>query len=313
MAGISEEKSTTPLLKGFTFDQILQVLNNAAVTPPAFSNSDLVGFPFNALFIDFMQTQNGRTFFSSPVVNFHLKNIFNDYGKMLKQPESLLYLNFNAGVGWLSSDAQAQINYTEFKVNTSDHHYGFKSWNDWFLRDFADGVRPVNDSPDVIVHACESTPLVLPMQPITGVNATDSFWLKDDRYSLYDMFGAYSHGKSELADSFVGGTVYQAFLSALSYHKWHSPVDGTIEDLYTIDGTYLIDQSQFIPFDEGSPNNSQSFLSSVAARMVYVIRANDIRIGKLAIIFIGMAEASSCVSVKKIGDRVGKGEQIGQF
>jgi len=29
-------------------------------------------------------------------------------------------------------------------------------------------------------------------------------------------------------DHFVGGTVYQAFLSALNYHRWHAPVAGTI-------------------------------------------------------------------------------------
>jgi len=26
---------------------------------------------------------------------------------------------------------------------------------------------------------------------------------------------------------FVGGTVYQAYLSAENYHRWHSPVSGT--------------------------------------------------------------------------------------
>ncbi len=29
-----------------------------------------------------------------------------------------------------------------------------------------------------------------------------------------------------LVDKFVGGTIYQAFLSALSYHRWHAPVSG---------------------------------------------------------------------------------------
>lgn len=45
---------------------------------------------------------------------------------------------------------------------------------------------------------------------------------------------------------FVGGTVYQAFLSALSYHRWHAPIDGTIKDVYKIPGTYYYDRSQFL-------------------------------------------------------------------
>lgn len=70
------------------------------------------------------------------------------------------------------------------------------------------------------------------------------------------MFGGKKYKKDHLAKHFHGGTVYQAFLSALYYHRWHAPIDGEIEDVYEIDGTYYLDQSQFIPYDQGSPNNS---------------------------------------------------------
>jgi phosphatidylserine decarboxylase len=95
-----------------------------------------------------------------------------------------------------------------------------------------------------------------PIQPQFHVKLTDEFWLKDDHYSLSDMFGGKKYNKEHIAKYFEGGTVYQAFLSALYYHRWHSPVDGVIEDIYAIDGTYYLDQSQFIPFDKGSPNKS---------------------------------------------------------
>ena len=59
------------------------------------------------------------------------------------------------------------------------------------------GVRPVGlGSPnhlkeeDIIVNACESTPLAAPIQPSRNVKLTDDFWFKDDLYSLSDMFGA---------------------------------------------------------------------------------------------------------------------------
>jgi phosphatidylserine decarboxylase len=103
------------------------------------------------------------------------------------------------------------------------------------------------------------------------------------------MFGGKKYNKEELAKNFEGGTVYQAFLSALSYHRWHSPVDGVIEDIYAIDGTYYLDQSQFIPYDEASPDNSQSFITAVATRKVIVINTHNPKIGKIAIIFVGMA------------------------
>ena len=43
--------------------------------------------------------------------------------------------------------------------------------------------------------------------------------------------------KSQPARQFVGGTVYQAFLSATNYHRWHSPVAGKIVRAFTLEGT----------------------------------------------------------------------------
>ena len=170
----------------------------------------------------------------------------------------------------------------------------------------------INDD-NIIVNSCESTPLTSPLQPQRDVKKTDNFWLKDNVYSLSDMFAADRFNRHHLVDHFVGGTVYQAFLSALFYHRWHAPVDGVIEDIYAIPGSYYLDQSQFIPYDEGSPNNSESFLSAVAARKVVVINSKNKHIGKVAIIYIGMAECSSCVSTVNVGEEVRKGQEIGHF
>ena len=45
-------------------------------------------------------------------------------------------------------------------------------------------------------------------------------------------------GDDATARSFVGGTVYQAFLDAHSYHRWHSPVSGTVRSATVLEGTY---------------------------------------------------------------------------
>src|SRR5665811_1985960 len=95
------------------------------------------------------------------------------------------------------------------------------------IRDrFRDGARPVaaSDDDNVIVAACESTPFSIR----TGVKRRDEFWLKTQPYSLQDMLA-----DDEVVEEFVGGTVYQAFLSATNYHRWHSPVAGTIAVSYT--------------------------------------------------------------------------------
>ena len=71
----------------------------------------------------------------------------------------------------------------------------------------------------MIINACESAPYKI----ATDVKLADEFWIKGQPYSLRHMFA-----DDPVAEQFVGGTIYQAFLSALSYHRWHSPVSGTI-------------------------------------------------------------------------------------
>jgi phosphatidylserine decarboxylase len=296
------------------------MINSACLTPPSYSNHELVGFPINSIFVEFMQNENGRAFFGDPRVNEHLKDILNDYQQMLLSPASLEFMDEEEPNGWFCSGAREKIEYHQYACAPELPHYGFKNWNEWFLRQFKAGFRPVGEGspagahPDnIIVNSCESVPLVLPLQPQPNVKKTDNFWLKDDVYSLSDMFAAARFKKHHYADLFEGGTVYQAFLSALFYHRWHAPVDGVIEDIYEIPGTYYLDQSQFIPYDEASPDKSESFLSAVAARKVVVIDASNKHIGKVAIIYIGMAEVSSCITTVQVGDVVAKGQEIGHF
>jgi phosphatidylserine decarboxylase len=56
-------------LAGKTGDDVLDMIDTACKTPPDFSNDDLVGFPINAIFVEFMQNENGRAFFSDERVN----------------------------------------------------------------------------------------------------------------------------------------------------------------------------------------------------------------------------------------------------
>lgn len=149
---------------------------------------------------------------------------------------------------------------------------------------------------------------MFPIQPKLDVKESDTFWLKGDVYSLRDMFAADRFGKHSLTERFIGGTVYQAYLSATSYHRWHAPVEGVITDVYSIPGTYYLNQSQFFSFDPDTPFYSEPFISSVSTRMVIAIDSTNKSIGKVAIVYIGMGEASSCVNIVHIGDQVKQGQ-----
>ena len=125
------------------------------------------------------------------------------------------------------------------------------------------------------------------------------------------------------AHEFAGGTVYQAFLSALSYHRWHSPVSGTIRRAFVEDGTYFSE-----PLFEAGVGNpaqerdwidtrgitvAQGYLSALATRAIVLIDADNEQIGMLGCVFIGMDEVSTCEITVKEGQRVEKGEELGMF
>lgn len=123
-----------------------------------------------------------------------------------------------------------------------------------------------------------------------------------------------------LAEQLTGGTVYQAFLSALSYHRWHSPVSGVIRRAFVKPGTYFseplfegVGQPGATEIDKAGLGLAQGYLSSLATRAVIFIEADNPAIGLVAFVGIGMDEVSSCDITVKEGQRVKKGEQTGMF
>ena len=94
--------------------------------------------------------------------------------------------------------------------------------------------------------------------PVTNVKLIDQFWLKDNKYSLFDMFDANERKTGDYAKLFEDGTVYQAFLDPWAYHHWHSPVDGVIEKEYLIEGGYYLQNPGIL-----DPNTDDEYVNSL--------------------------------------------------
>jgi len=291
------------------YEQMLVVMNHVLTTSPIFDTTAMVGCPINAILDYPMITPAGLAAFADPRVNERLRRLLSLWAEFLGS-EASRYVLDDSPSGWLSPVARESLQLHEFRIDLDAEFCGFSSWNDFFIRRFKPGRRPVARPEDrkAIVSACESQPYRIQTQ----VNEHDTFWMKSQPYSLRHMLNG------NFVEQFVGGTVYQAFLSADNYHRWHSPVTGTIRRLQKVPGTYYAEAGSE-RFDPVGPNNSQGYIAHVATRALIFIEADYSGIGLMCLAAVGMAEVSSCVLVDqegkplKEGQKVEKGDQLGYF
>ncbi|HUH67629.1 MAG TPA: phosphatidylserine decarboxylase family protein [Mycobacterium sp.] len=286
-------------------EQMLRLINEVLTMAPEFGENPVIT-PLCAILDWTMGTPAGFAAFRDPRINAMLKKILAAWCEFLDSAASLYVLN-DSPSGWKCAAARRAIGIEQFEYDPHDEHWGFRSWNDFFTRRFKDGARPLAapDDDEVIVNACESTPYRL----ATGVKRQDRFWIKSQPYSLQDMLA-----NDDSVEQFVGGTVYQAYLSAMNYHRWHSPVAGTIVRAFLRQGTYF---SEVVSedWDAVPPPVSQSYLAHVAVRAIILIDADNPVIGLVAFVAVGMDEVSSCMIGENVkpGYYVAKGEELGYF
>ncbi|KAK9443296.1 phosphatidylserine decarboxylase family protein [Metarhizium brunneum] len=243
---------------------LLDTLDVILTTGPAFfsAGDPQIGTPINALLVWPMPTKAGFAVFIRSDVNHAIKGILDYWGAFLKSPNSRSVLT-NAAGGWFSADALADPHMRDFDktyiCDPTKPYWGFTSWDDFFTREFKPNLRPVFER----------------------VHLRDNFWLKGQPYSLYHMLDGDAR-----ASQFVNGSVYQAFLSADSYHRWHAPVSGRIVDYKIVPGSYSEPISFGFDPDDGTPapdagadENSQGYISAVAARGLLWIQADNPKIG----------------------------------
>jgi phosphatidylserine decarboxylase len=289
------------------YQHMLKLLNAIMTKAPEFDKTSLVGFPINAILDWSMGTTSGFAAFLNDRVNCQLKIVLTEWARFLASSDSTSVLNRDPAKGWFGRDAmQAMPDFdTQFVCDPSQPHHGFKSWDDFFTREFRPGRRPVASPGDdaIIVNACESAPYKVAHK----VERQARFWIKAQPYSLDHMLA-----NDDFTERFVGGTVYQAFLSALSYHRWHSPVSGTVVKAYVREGAYY-SEALSEGFDPAGPNDSQGYITELAARALIFIEADNPKIGLMCVMPVGMAEVSSCQITVYEGQHVKKGDQIGMF
>lgn len=292
-------------------DELLEQLNAVLrVAPPYIPKKDkkeaaLVGTPFSATLIWTMGTPAGFAAYRTPKINAMFKKLLRVWTAFLNSRESRYVLN-DSTTGWQCKEAMDRLHMDDYVYDPAAEYWGFKSWNDFFTREVRDGARPIEGKGNskIVVAPCDSTVYKI----AHDVQAQSEFWIKSQPYSLADMLGG------DYVDQFVGGHVWQAFLSPFDYHRWHSPVTGTIRKAYVKEGLYF-SQATSEGQDPTDQDHSEAYITHVQTRAIIFIEADDPMIGLVCVMPVGMVEISSCILATDIqaGATVEKRQELGFF
>ncbi|KAN0097066.1 Phosphatidylserine decarboxylase domain containing protein [Tylopilus felleus] len=269
--------------------------------------------------------------------NVAMKKLLDGWGDYLKDENSGSNSTLDTSEsGWLGKSGLEQLQRglrgqsfeQTFGVKPEEALAKYKSWDAFFTREFKDikTARPIKvpEHYTPIYSACDS----FSFRVAHNVKLDDTFWLKGQNYSLYDMFGGDTkESLSAWAPKFVGGSVFQGVLVSADYHRWHSPIKGTVLATTVLPGTYyatLPDEGGSYAEmlrGHGAMSRSLSWLSIAATRGVVIMEPQDESspIAFIAIIAIGMMEVSTIdITVSKDGTEgkpkhVDVGDQLGMF
>lgn len=290
----------------------MRVLNKILQEAPFYGD---IGPPVYMVLNQAMDTQGGYTTFLSSKLNGHFKRMFDAWALFLSSAASCYVLE-DTPAGWFSAQAKAALvqNYDgltfeeTFICDPELPHHGYTSWDDFFNRTFQPGVRALElpDNPNIINGACESKLYNI----ARNVNEFDNFWIKGEPYSLRHML----NHDPDYAAQFIGGTVFQGFLEVTGYHRWNSPVTGTIMKIVQVPGTYFVESPAVLGEPDSNPYlRSLSFITAITTRLLIFIESDNPLIGLMCFIAIGMTEVSTCEATVKEDQKIVRGDELGMF
>lgn len=265
-------------------------------------------FPMSSLFVFMMYTPTGWLLFQAGPFNDAIRVILGAWCSFLDSPESLGVVNYVNG--WLSPSAAKLMDLEDFVIpDPGAEHGGFASFNAYFHREIKLEKRPLagRDVGMTVVSANDGTIFRIARK----VQKTADIWSKDQPYSLERMLdGTDEPGFS--VDDFDNGDVFQSFLSGANYHRWRSPVAGTIVAQRRVDGL-MFSELHAEGFDKSSGTHSQGYQASVNTRGLTFIRADWGPLRTICVMPIGITEISSIQFCRGVGDHVNKGDELGYF
>jgi len=229
------------------------------------------------------QAKSGRFAVSNKQVHKLLKYLSTSYGKKYNSPASKKHIYEFANF--------FKLDLTELREPIDS----FPNFNEFFYRKLLPTARPVAclDNPKVLVSPADCR-----LNVFATIEDATKVWIKGKNFSLPHLLQ-----DDNLAKEFSGGSLLISRLAPQDYHRFHSPVDGIIESIQNIDGTYYTVNPVAICEDiDVYTENKRSKL---------LIKSPQF--GDVIYITVGATLVGSINFTVHEGEKIRRGDEIGYF
>jgi phosphatidylserine decarboxylase len=198
---------------------------------------------------------------------------------------------------------------------------GWNSFNEFFARELNPGLRPIASPGDNSVITLPADCTYRMQYPISPDSQIPQITIK--KTHQFATIPELLEG-SKYANAFANGTFVHYFLGPYSYHRFHTPVAGTLEECYAVQGLTFLEvnlvNGQFdAPDNSGddpSPgtNSGEGYEFTQARGVLTIDTTNSPHgdMGIVAVIPVGMCQVSS-VNMTATPGPVAKGDEFGYF
>jgi phosphatidylserine decarboxylase len=177
----------------------------------------------------------------------------------------------------------------------------YETFNEFFSREIKPEARPVHEPENDLVT---SSPADCRLTAFPTVDLATKYWIKGTGFTLDRLLD-----DTELAQYFDGGSIVIARLAPQDYHRWHSPITGTVVSVKKIPGTYYTVNPQAI--------NQSGLLNVFAENRRDVMIMNRTATGsKIAVVPVGAMLVGSIVwseGMETPGTSMKRGDCQGAF
>ncbi|RPD72321.1 hypothetical protein L226DRAFT_537138 [Lentinus tigrinus ALCF2SS1-7] len=173
----------------------------------------------------------------------------------------------------------------------------FKTFNEFFYRKLKPDARPVEEPEDPyrIVSGADCRLMVF-----ATVSEATRLWIKGRDFSVSRLLG--DTYRTE-ADKYIGGALCIFRLAPQDYHRFHSPVDGTIGPMTYITGEYYTVNPQAI----------RTALDVYGENVRKIVPIDSPQFGRVMCVCIGAMMVGSIKTTVQEGQQVKRGDEFGYF